>query len=62
MKQKKLAQKLLEASNKIYKLKESNSPKASYIHLSKKFLQKEADKRKISIKELIKIISTKISM
>ena len=62
MEQKMLVQKLLEASNKVHQITKSGSPKASYIHLSEQFLQKEADRRGVSIEELVKTISTKTPM
>ena len=45
MEQKKLVEKLINASNEISKNRKSS---ANYIHLSEEFIQQEADKLKIS--------------
>lgn len=53
MEQKKLIEKLIKATNEIYK---NGKPSANYIHLSKEYIQQEADKRKISFDNMVEII------
>ena len=55
--QKKLVSKLLKVSNEIHK---KRSGKATYIHLSEKFIQEQADEKGVTFDEMVKIIEEEL--
>lgn len=57
MEQKNLVEKLIKASNEIYK---NRKPSANYIGLGKDFIQQQADEREISFDDMVKIIIEKL--
>lgn len=57
MEQKKLVDQLIKTSNEIYK---NRKPSANYIHLSEKFIQQQADERKISFDDMVAIIKNEL--
>lgn len=56
--QKKLVSKLLKASNEIHK---KRSGQATYIHLSSKFIQEQADEKGVTFDEMVKIIADELN-
>jgi hypothetical protein len=50
-------EKIIKASNEIYK---NRKPSANYIHLSKEYIQQQADERKISFDDMVEIIKKEL--
>ena len=58
MEQKKLVSELLNAANEIHKNRKSN---ASYIHLSREYIEQLADEENISFDDIVKSINNKLN-